>query len=267
MRLLLVALQLTTALAVKVDRISSSIAAIEAVVCEGHGARDVAWIEGHMPIHRLTDPGSRQLGESRPWLHWLVENYHHLPDYVFFSHGDQNSWHAHHSIDAIMALPAEPCTMLSECTWIDDTGMFENELPYLELLYSALFGVPWQRAWAEFDMRHHRCCTESVVSSTAIRSISQEVYEELVHTIDRFPQAPWGWVVERTWQNLFTRPAREPNDVIRELRSGAARLKESLAEKPSFLQQRAWNEEERANNDTSGRMDRRRIRCGTVKGY
>ena len=47
------------------------------------------------------------------------------------------------------------------------------------------------------------CCSEFIVARDAVRRWPREVYQELEARINLNPNAPWGWVMERVWQNLF----------------------------------------------------------------
>merc|ERR1719181_2048651 len=94
-----------------------------------------------------------------------------------------------------------------------------NIRPLSDLLYTAFFGITFNKAWEDWHMHGedkktnnkferrgtsiYKCCSEMVVNSDRIRSVGKPVLEALVTLIDKFPDAKWGWVYEGFWQNLF----------------------------------------------------------------
>eukprot|EP00439_Symbiodinium_sp_Y106_P076447 s127_g15.t1 len=72
------------------------------------------------------------------------------------------------------------------------------------------------------------CCSENMVSREAIRRFSKPVYQQLLQTIDDHSQWRWGWIMERSWQNLWGAPNPLPDAEI------IQRLKETQAPN-SFL--------------------------------
>lgn len=214
-----------------------------AVVANFHRGASLAWLqrEGRLRVdevgvcdHALWhDPnllcGRRHLGEALAWLEWIVQHYDGLPSYVAFLHGPEVSWHTSVAGVAARVLAATPADieMLADanCFWTEDTGAVSQgseEGPGLDALYGALWGTTFLHAWQQWKMgsRAYRCCAESVVSRDAIRSKPKEIYEELVTLIQRTPDQPWGWVYERTWQNLFQKPLAFPaEEVVKRLRA------------------------------------------------
>jgi len=186
---------------------------MKAVVCV-HGwppEQDFDWIRQAMEVVIVGHTEKRSIGESRPWLQWIVDNYDVLPNRVFFSHGHQSSWHCDHNISDIVQLQA-PVTMLSPLT-------FNGTYPYtgLNRFHEALFNSSWQSWYNDHDIGNRRCCSESFVNAESIRKTDRRVYQELLATMET-KSWPWGWVWENTWQSLFeTGPTRSTDEVIKAL--------------------------------------------------
>jgi len=175
---------------------------MKAVVCDSAGKQNVDWIRQAMEVVVVGHDSPRHIGESRPWLQWIVDNYHSLQSRIFFSHGHQVSWHCNHSIDELTMLRA-PVTFLADCTWLGDGFWRGYEMPGLDSIHVALFNRSWQWWFNHHDFWHRKCCAESVVTSASIRKTDRRVYQELLANIDAKWDEPWGWIFERTWQSLF----------------------------------------------------------------
>jgi len=188
----------------------------------------------------------------------MVSNFDGLPDYVAFLHGDPKSWHAQYDANTLTHTHPDDVQMLAgeKCIW-PEPGPFDRgghgpmstnaNRPALDLLYNAFFSMTFNEAWdtwhmhgedknSEKKMTPHRaerrgttvykCCSEMVVNSDRIRNVGKPVLEALVTLIDTYPDAPWGWVYEAFWQNLFLanhqmRPRRE---VLKYLNVNIAKL-------------------------------------------
>mmetsp|Transcript_114998 Transcript_114998/g.245601 ORF Transcript_114998/g.245601 Transcript_114998/m.245601 type:complete len:286 (-) Transcript_114998:207-1064(-) len=195
---------------------------IKAVVCDFDGSANTDWIESDMDIERVGRGSPPLVGESRPWLQWIVDNYDALPPRVFFSHGHEDSWHCDHAIRKIEALRG-PVTVLSPCTWPRNDlyvrSVWDGELPALDGIHLALFNATWSAWLAQhngFVDRH--CCAENVATSDAIRRFDREVYQELIATIDAITGIDWGHVFERTWQSIFEEGPKVPTeDIVKRL--------------------------------------------------
>lgn len=213
-------------------------------VVNNHNKKDLSWLRDAGikvdEVGRCTQPaerahprcGSRQIGESRSWLSWIVEHYDRLPGYVAFLHGEQASWHTPEGGLSVEKLeydtpPAVEMLAGDACVWKpdlpahiargDEGGPARGtlELPALNALNEALYAKDFATAWADFDMAlKSKCCTESLVSKAAIRKLDKQIYVALVAMIDKHPSVPWGWVYERSWQNLFDRPLARPVDQV-----------------------------------------------------
>lgn len=213
-------------------------------VVNNHAKKDLSWLRDAgiqvEEVGQCTAPlerahpgcGSRQISESRSWLSWIVEHYDDLPDYVAFLHGDQKSWHtpaegvsveklAHDSPAAVEMLAGDACVwkpdLLAHIARGDEGGPVAGtmELPALNALNEALYAKDFATAWVDFDMAlKSKCCTESLVSKTAIRKLDKKIYAALVAMIDEHPTVPWAWVYERSWQNLFSQPLARPVDRV-----------------------------------------------------
>ena len=83
---------------------------------------------------------------------------------------------------------------------------WKAEERWLNWVYEYLYGCSFLEAWVRWEMWTYSCCAEMVVHRNAIRNLPQAVYRRLLKQINKYPDAPWAWVMERTWQNLFTRP-------------------------------------------------------------
>tara|TARA_B100000795_G_C22481421_1_gene316776 strand:- start:161 stop:514 length:354 start_codon:yes stop_codon:yes gene_type:complete len=80
-----------------------------------------------------------------------------------------------------------------------------GEIPYLNKVYKLLFNVEsFEAAVKIFNMETFKCCAEMVVTKETILSVPLSIYMKLLSFIQSEPSAPWAWVLERTWQNLFT---------------------------------------------------------------
>lgn len=212
-----------------------------AVVATAGREDNLSWITQRMPLQTITTPSPREIGESRPWLQWIVDNYDHLPDYVFFSHGHQVSWHCSHNIDKIVELakPGLHVHMLAICSnepVSNDAQLLQTfiagspiqEAPLDDYLARALFNMSYQTIVGRWHMEKYACCSENIVSSEAIRTHTKDVYLEIIKTIDQFDGGSWGWAFERTWFNLWS-PHEDvtltSSDVISNLISGREPLK------------------------------------------
>jgi len=213
---------------------------VVAVVATAGREFDFSWITQRIPLQTITTPSPRHISESRPWLQWIVDNYDHLPDYVFFSHGHQVSWHCNHNIDKIVELakPGLHVHMLAMCSWQPVSfiaGSPIHEGPLNDYLARALFNMSYETIWGRWHMEKYACCAENIVSSEAIRTHTKDVYLELIKTIDQFDGGDWAWAFERTWFNLWS-PHEDvtltSSDVISNLISGRESLKDAVTGLP-----------------------------------
>jgi len=176
-----------------------------AVVYNGKG-RDTSWIT--IPkIVNAVDHG-RRVSESYFWLSWIIDNYFDLPNYAVFLHGHKNSWHAMSAYDLYKS-PVNiyvygPKIWRGRGKLVND-AIINGEIPYLDKVYKFLFNVESFKAAVKiFNMETFKCCSEMVVTKETMLSVPLSVYRKLLSFIQSEPRAPWGWVLERTWQNLFT---------------------------------------------------------------
>jgi len=213
-------------------------------VVNNHNGKDLSWLRdagikvdevgrcATRADRRHPGCGARHIGESRSWLLWIVKHYDSLPDYVAFLHGEQRSWHTPEeglSVEKLESDSPAAVEMLAgeQCVWKPDLPAHiakgdeggpvsgTSELPALNALNEALYAKDFGKAWVDFHMAmNNRCCTESLVSKAAIRKLDKKVYRALVAMIDKHPTVPWGWVFERSWQNLFAQPLARPVDQV-----------------------------------------------------
>lgn len=181
-----------------------------AVVNNFHNSTDLTWLQGmKFDIVGLTSP--RCIGESRPWLQWILKNYVNLPDTIVFLHGDSSSWHAQNmNLGYITSTVPTNIIMLADqnCFWKKDLpARIRMELPGLNALHHALFNKDFATAFEDFNMGlNYRCCAENIVTREAVMRFSPEVYHAMIALIDRTKDWPWGWIFERTWQNMWSQP-------------------------------------------------------------
>merc|ERR1712007_351671 len=124
------------------------------------------------------------MGESMPWLEWIVRNYDDLPGYAVFLHGDQKSWHSTVTVGDLLKQRPANVKMLSKCYW-RDIKYFYSDAPGsvkwgLDLLYKSLFGIDFTVAWTQWHMSGYICCAECVVTAEAIRNIPKKVYQRII---------------------------------------------------------------------------------------
>eukprot|EP00747_Dinoflagellata_sp_TGD_P128095 gnl/TRDRNA2_/TRDRNA2_174483_c0_seq12.p1 gnl/TRDRNA2_/TRDRNA2_174483_c0~~gnl/TRDRNA2_/TRDRNA2_174483_c0_seq12.p1 ORF type:complete len:302 (+),score=21.90 gnl/TRDRNA2_/TRDRNA2_174483_c0_seq12:106-1011(+) len=185
---------------------------------------DLSWLTlNNFHVERVGLTSPRHVSEAKPWLQWIVDNYDNLPEHIVFLHGDQHSYHSDIRIDHIAASKPVDVEMLSSCVWSYKTWPYLQEHfchdGSCDLLYNALFGISLEKAWKQWDMAiNYRCCSEMAVSRDAVRKVDRSIYKEIVSTIDR-RNSPWAWILEYTWQNMFTKPIRPTEDVLATLRS------------------------------------------------
>ncbi|CAE7247094.1 Tnpo3, partial [Symbiodinium natans] len=162
----------------------------------------------------------RNIGESLPWLQWIVDHYDTLPDVVVFLHGDQTAWHHAEPFDVNFLQTYTPSnvTMLSDknCVWKADLpSRLQEEMPGLDLIYGAFWSLTFEQAFARFHMANNFiCCSESMVTRQAIQRFGKPVYQQLVETMSKHGHWPWGWIMERSWQNLWGAPDPLPDRQI-----------------------------------------------------
>eukprot|EP00747_Dinoflagellata_sp_TGD_P128101 gnl/TRDRNA2_/TRDRNA2_174483_c0_seq4.p1 gnl/TRDRNA2_/TRDRNA2_174483_c0~~gnl/TRDRNA2_/TRDRNA2_174483_c0_seq4.p1 ORF type:complete len:295 (+),score=14.23 gnl/TRDRNA2_/TRDRNA2_174483_c0_seq4:106-990(+) len=185
---------------------------------------DLSWLTlNNFHVERVGLTSPRHVSEAKPWLQWIVDNYDNLPEHIVFLHGHQHSWHSDILVDHIAATKPVDVEMLSSCVWSYKTWPYLQEHfchdGSCDLLYNALFGISLEKAWKQWDMAiNYRCCSEMAVSRDAVRKVDRSIYKEIVSTIDR-RNSPWAWILEYTWQNMFTKPIRPTADVLATLRS------------------------------------------------
>lgn len=193
-----------------------------AVVANANHATDLSWLRLSFTVEEVGFDSSREIGESKPWLHWIVDNYDTLPQLVIFLHGQPSSWHHAQmmDVDYLCDIRTENITMLSDknCVWAESLAKtISTEIWALNVLYQAFWGMSFEEAFSQFHMANtYICCAENVASKTAIQRYSKEVYMQLVKLIDDHPTLPWGWIYERIWQNLFSSPSQRTYKQINE---------------------------------------------------
>tara|TARA_B100001094_G_scaffold333294_1_gene410400 strand:- start:4531 stop:5295 length:765 start_codon:yes stop_codon:yes gene_type:complete len=167
-------------------------------------------------------PDIRIIAESREWLHWIVTNYNELPDYVIFLHGHPKSWHVKNTKRFKESIAsATPKEVLMLGTPMEDVrgsevprwAHFNPHYPgwngYIERsgldwVNGELFNMTFLEAWKKWDWSDHKCCSEMVVSKSALLQIPLQTYKNIETHINQTPGEPWGWIMERTWQNMFS---------------------------------------------------------------
>jgi hypothetical protein len=204
-------------------------------VVNNYKKKDLHWLDGvdHVEVGTCDNPedgpdcGRRNIGESKPWMQWMVSNYDSLPDYVAFLHGDEKSWHSHLSVPILESAHPSDVQMLADdkCTWPARARMKSDKHgggPASTLLYNAFFGISRNQAWDGWHMSGHdtdgnasnhqeerrgttkyKCCSEMVVNSDRIRNVTKPVLEAVVTLITNHPELNWGYAFESFWQNLF----------------------------------------------------------------
>mmetsp|Transcript_127659 Transcript_127659/g.303323 ORF Transcript_127659/g.303323 Transcript_127659/m.303323 type:complete len:262 (-) Transcript_127659:94-879(-) len=230
-----------------------------AVVNNFAHAKQLDWLRD-FPKDEVGVDSPRSIGESRPWLQWIVDHYDTLPEVVVFLHGDETAWHHEHPMDLKFLRRHTPrnVTMLSDknCVWRADLPRrVPDELPGLDLLYGAFWGISFQQAFERFHMAEKFiCCSENMVSRGAIRRFSKPVYQQLLKTMDDHRQWRWGWIMERSWQNLWSAPTPLPDAEI------IQRLKKTLAPN-SFLVLRKSDDSPSATSSVQAVL-KAAARCG-----
>lgn len=209
----------------------------KAVVCNFQH-RDLSWLaQARIPtveVGTCSEAGAendslcglRLLGESRPWMKWIIQNYENLgAKYLAFLHGELHSWHSQDVLSRVrMAKPAN-VEMLSDhtCTWKQETGedlikdkVFPpGQTPGLNIIAQALYGKSFLEVWSSFGMAfNYRCCSEMVVNEDAVKKVDKRIFEALLSMFEKNPGHPWGYIMERYWQNLFSRTIVRPVEEI-----------------------------------------------------
>mmetsp|Transcript_26019 Transcript_26019/g.60629 ORF Transcript_26019/g.60629 Transcript_26019/m.60629 type:complete len:258 (-) Transcript_26019:62-835(-) len=172
---------------------------------------NLAWLSS-LRVNEVGLQGPRDISESRPWLQWITEHYDALPKVTIFLHGHQSAWHhlSPVSVAYLREHTPDDVTMLADrnCVWSTDLPLrVGRELPGLNALYRGFWDIEFREAFSRFHMAYHYvCCSENMVTRRAIRRFGKPVYQEMVKMIDENPAEPWGWILERTWQNLWHEP-------------------------------------------------------------
>mmetsp|Transcript_19719 Transcript_19719/g.35009 ORF Transcript_19719/g.35009 Transcript_19719/m.35009 type:complete len:290 (-) Transcript_19719:67-936(-) len=182
-----------------------------AVVSNFNHSKNLKWLyDAGFKVHEVGLTSAREIGESIPWVSWIVDNYDSLPEEIMFLHGDQQSWHHAQPMDADYLCHVNPGTMLSDhnCVWAADLPKrIPREIHGLDMLYQAFWNLSFAEAFDSFRMaKTFICCTENVVSRGAIQRLSKQVYQQLLTLMEKNDKEPWGWIFERTLQNLFVSP-------------------------------------------------------------
>lgn len=188
----------------------------KAVVCNYKNKANTNWLTKTIQTQDVGIESSipRYISESGPWLQWIVDHYNNLPDFVIFLHGDQHSWHSDIDINYISKAQPKKVEMLSKYVWRTPDFYYGHEKFGLDLLYFVIFGFKFLDGWKKWNMaQNYRCCSEMIVSKKAIYKYDIRVYRSLVHLIES-SHNPWGWIFERTWQNLFSNDIKKTTEEI-----------------------------------------------------
>jgi len=195
----------------------------KAVVNDFHRKANTSWLHQSMQADLVgINGGSRLISESIPWLEWIRANYHNLPEYVAFLHGDQTSWHS--TLNACNLAQDRPKNvhMLSHCFFPEAKYCDSKEKWGVDLLYKSFFNMSCKDAAQKWEMtgKAHKypCCSEMVVAKKAIRQVDLSVYTAVLDIMKRTPSQPWGYIWERTWQNLFSKSLRPTHEVLLSLK-------------------------------------------------
>lgn len=140
----------------------------------------------------------REVGESAPWLTWIVNNYNTSAHVVYFLHNHDNSWHRPAQLPAFTGSSRAFGTQIMKDAWEDG-----HERPMLEWFAAQFLNATSGVMIKEHRLHDHRCCSESMVLATDLKATSLHVYRTLLAKILKMPTQPWGWVCERVWPILF----------------------------------------------------------------
>lgn len=204
---------------------TTSVPQLKAVVANFHRTKDTGWLRlNSIPTEEVGTCldadgkkdglcGLRSVGEARPWLQWIIHNYNNLgAQYLAFLHGDRHTWHVGDVLSRIRTAKPANVEMIADrtCNWKPSTGQAASdgaEGPGLNVVARALWGKSFVEVWNTFGMAmNYVCCAEMVVNSDAVKKIDKRIFQALLSMMEKDPRQPWGWVMERTWQNLFSRP-------------------------------------------------------------
>ena len=173
-----------------------------------------SWLAGLRVVGVAGNHG-RAIGESYGYIKWIVENYDCLPKYVVFLHGKVMDWHRRAGFhrDVMEGKPE---------TFMGLSNMFGKD--YGEDILEHVVKDPSNRehngvhAWSKlffgnaslvdvmnaYPVTHLSCCTEAVVSRSAIQYWPVHKYRAVLCLMEAFmDHTPWGWVMERMWEPMF----------------------------------------------------------------
>ena len=151
-----------------------------------------------------------------------MRNFDALPPYVVLLHGHERSHHSGAGTYArAQAVRPADVAVLSATTWRHIHGSSEHmlarlardgELRALDEVYAYLFGAArFADAFEAWGMLDYRCCAELVVARASVLRVGRARLSRLAARIRaddaaRDTSARWSYVMERTWQNLFSKP-------------------------------------------------------------
>lgn len=198
-------------------------ATMKAVVNNFKRTKDLGWLKaGGIPVDEVGIEAKfgKSVAETAPWFQWIADNYDNLPNHAVFLHGDESSWHS--IISPKLLLQTTPKDFVSVvnpiCRGKENIENFLNARSgrMLDPTFQALFGMKYGEAYEKWGMNNYRCCGEFVVSRSAMRKNDRRIYQALADTILRV-DADWGHVIEWVYQNLFTKPTRPVEHVLKSL--------------------------------------------------
>jgi hypothetical protein len=161
----------------------------------------------------------RHVNEAYPWVQWIIEHHGHFnTQYVAFLHGHESGWHspADGYLQHLKSDRPTTVKMLSDdaCRWggppiMAHVGVPEG--PGVDIISHALYGEDFMSVWNSSGMLNNfKCCSEMIVNTDAIDAVDKRVFEGLASLMEKHPEQPWGWIMERSWQNLFSRKIVRP---------------------------------------------------------
>ena len=161
----------------------------------------------HFPYTLSEVSISQNISESWGWLRWIVKNYDNLPNHTVFLHGHSGSWHTSPDfIEQLNEAKPDRVQMLGIYIWTMDAYYGQSELVGLNQVHQILFSRNFLEVANATRLWTKQCCAEMVVSREAIRQHPRSVYRAFVDLIAADPIQPWGWIFERSWENMFSQP-------------------------------------------------------------
>lgn len=167
-------------------------------------------------IMKPMGPRSHHIGESLVWLQYIALNYNSLPEYAVFLSDSGPHWHARAEWKRYVATAQPRCRLplgivLEDKNSPDELCRRKQQMCRRSQFESTaitkiqnIFG----RSRSNNTPRHPDdtvCCSEMVLSRSAIRRYSIETYQNMIEALLNDSKQPWGFAFDRMSYTLFAR--------------------------------------------------------------